>query len=133
MTKIYFAGRYRRRTDLTIMASQLEADGHEVTARWIKGLHGGHPDDECAINDEEDVRRSDMLVFLSEKAETGDRGGGGRHVEFGMAYALGKTIIVVGHHENLFHSLPGVIVVKDWEDAKRAIRASGLTPNDTSL
>ena len=84
MKKIYFAGRYRLRADLMVMASELEAEGHEVTARWIQGLHEGHPDYECAVNDEADVRRSDILVFFSEKAETGDRGGGGRHVEFGM-------------------------------------------------
>ena len=125
MKKIYFAARYRHRADLLVMASELEAEGHEVTARWIQGLHEEHPDYECAVNDEADVRQSDVLVFFSEKAEKGDRGGGGRHVEFGMAYALGKTIVVVGPQENLFHSLPGVIVAKDWHDAKRAIRASG--------
>ncbi len=108
------------------MASKLEAEGHEITARWIKGQHDGHPDFECATNDEEDVRRSDLLVFFSETSETGDRGRGGRHVEFGMAYAMGKSIIVVGHRENLFHSLPGVIVAKNWEEARRVISATGL-------
>ena len=64
---------------------------------------------------------ADLLVFFSEAAESGDRGRGGRHVEFGMAYAMGKSIIVIGDRENVFHSLPGVIVAKNWEDARRAI------------
>ena len=38
-----------------------------------------------------------------------------------MAYAMGKRIIVVGERENVFHSLPGVVVVADWTEAMRAI------------
>ena len=67
MKKNYFAGRYRHRADLMVMAYELEADGHEVTARWIQGLQEGHPDYECAVNDEADVRRSDILVFFSRR------------------------------------------------------------------
>ena len=125
MSKVYLAARYIHRRDILVKASELEADGHEVTARWVQGLQEGHPDAECASNDEEDVRRSDTIVFFPETAGAGDRGGGGRHVEFGIAYALGKTIIVVGHRENLFHSLPNVIVAKDWDDAKRFVRIGG--------
>ena len=119
---VYFAARYSHRVDLLVKASELEAEGHEVISRWISGFQEGHPDDECAMTDEEDVRRADILVFFAESAEMGDRGGGGRHVEFGIAYALGKSIIVVGHPENLFHSLPGIIVAADWSEAMQAIR-----------
>jgi len=58
------------------MAAQLESDGYEVTARWIDGLQEGHPDLECALNDEEDIRQ-DILVFFAENSGKGDRGGGG--------------------------------------------------------
>ena len=47
----------------------------------------------------------------------GARGGGSRQVEFGMALALGKTVIVVGPMEHLFHRLPEVQVVETWKDA----------------
>ena len=123
--RVYFAARYSHRVDLLVKASELEADGHEVTSRWITGFQEGHSDDECAIVDEEDVRRADTLVFFAEGVGTGDRGGGGRHAEFGIAYALSKNIIVVGHPEILFHSLPGIIVAADWNEAKRAIRSEG--------
>lgn len=103
-------------------ASELECRGHEVTSSWLSGLQDGHPDAECAATDEADVRRSDVFVLFSEKRDASeDRGRGGRHVEFGMAYAMGKRIIVVGERENVFHSLPGVVVVADWTEAMRAI------------
>jgi hypothetical protein len=39
---------------------------------------------------------------------------GGRHVEFGMAYAWGKRLIVVGPREHVFHALPLVEHYPDW-------------------
>lgn len=53
---------------------------------------------------------TDELNRLAGKASRG-----GRHVEFGMAIALGKRAIVVGSQENVFHLLPGVEVYATWE------------------
>ena len=47
------------------------------------------------------------MLFYSEHPDTATVRGG-RHVEFGMALALGKPIFVYGHKENIFHYLPQV-------------------------
>ena len=64
--------------------------------------------------DREDVLRADGLILFAEPELDG---GSGRHVEFGMALALGKPTIVVGRVENLFQRLPEVRVVEDWPAA----------------
>ncbi len=60
------------------------------------------------------MNRADALVLFAEDEKTG---GGGRHVEFGMALGLRKGLIVVGTVENLLQRLPDVHVVDTWEDA----------------
>jgi hypothetical protein len=50
---------------------------------------------------------SDILVaFLPWKFKS--HGTGGRHFEFGVAYACNKPIVIVGDRSNVFHCLPGV-------------------------
>jgi hypothetical protein len=66
-----------------------------------------------ALVDVDDVRRADGLIFFSEDHE----GGGGRHVELGLALAWSKNVIVVGQREHIFHRLPQVSVVDQWADA----------------
>ncbi|HEX5141417.1 MAG TPA: nucleoside 2-deoxyribosyltransferase [Dehalococcoidia bacterium] len=115
---IYLAGRIRRRDELNRYRADLEAAGIEVTSSW---LNMPVPDEwdanvwsELACIDREDVLRADALVLFAEP----DRdGGSGRHVEFGMALALGKPIIVVGRIENLFQRLAEIRVVPDWPSA----------------
>ena len=46
---------------------------------------------------------------------------GGRHVEFGMGWAWGKRLIVVGPRENVFHLLPTVEQFDSWPDALAAL------------
>ena len=69
---------------------------------------------ERAEMDRDDVLRADALVLFTEE---GERSNGGRHVEFGLALATGKSIIVVGPKEHLFHRLPEVRVVASREEA----------------
>lgn len=123
MNKVYLSGRYRHRADLIDKAAQLESEGFEITSRWLQSNYDDVSDSARAADDEDDVRRSDILVLFAESENVGERGGGGRHVEFGIAYALGKRIIVVGDRENVFHSLPGIKVVPDWPGATVVIRA----------
>jgi hypothetical protein len=48
---------------------------------------------------------------------------GGRHVEFGLALAQGKRVIVVGPRENVFHYLlPESQVFATWNQAFATIR-----------
>jgi len=94
--------------------------GIEVTSRWldIEVPDNGVGDDALrtlAQDDIEDVRRADGLVFFSEPV--GQGGNGGRQVEFGLALAWSKPVIVVGRREHLFHLLPGVTRVDSWDGA----------------
>ena len=121
MADIYLAARLSKRLELQAMVPEIESAGHTVVSRWVSRADDDRSDYICAVEDVEDIRLADVLIFFAEQAG-GDRGGGGRHVEFGLAHALGKQTIVVGEQENVFHSLPGVVVVEDWRAAVRAIR-----------
>ncbi len=107
-----------------MVSDGLVALGHEVTARWItsdtKFSHGltSYSDEErihLTLMDEEDVHAAkDGLVLIAE-AE-GRFVPGGKHVETGMALALGRPVYVIGRRENLFHWHPRVRVFASLED-----------------
>ena len=116
--KIYLAARYSRRDELNGYRRALEARGHVVTSRWLSGTHqlGGDglsvqaadaERERFASEDLADVMAAEVVIsFTEEPRKTNGRGG--RHVEFGVAYASGKTCVVIGPRENVFHHLPGV-------------------------
>jgi len=123
--KIYLAARYSRNDEMRGVRDVLTAYGHEVTSRWID-QHGGELEksftpealaadpEGCALfarADVEDLEAADTVIsFTSE----GGGGKGGRHVEFGLAAALGKRMIIVGPLENIFHTLPIVEHYPSW-------------------
>lgn len=120
--KIYLASRYSRLSELKIYANRLEVLGHYVTSRWLNGTHQLHPNADkidkiteqvpieakpFAQDDVADVQRADMLVLFTESPNS-PVNRGGRHVEFGIALALHKRIVIVGPRENVFHCLSEV-------------------------
>ena len=116
--RVYLASRLKRRHELNRYRLALEACGVVVTSRWLTAELPDEPTEDIrrqlAEIDREDVQQADVLVLFTEP----DRdGGGGRHVEFGLALGLGKRIIVVGEVENLFQRLPEVILAPTWDDA----------------
>ena len=125
---VYLAARIRRRDELLAYAEELKAAGLDVTSSW---LTMPVPDDwtskvwaDLARLDREDVLRADGLILFAEPELDG---GSGRHVEFGMALALGKPTIVVGRIENLFQRLPEVRVVEDWPSALALLTQPTMT------
>lgn len=129
--KIYLAARYSRRLELCGYKAQLESAGHVVTSRWLDGHHehvGMPVSDEAAmplrqqyaVEDYEDVVSAKCCISFTEESRTALTRGG-RHVEFGIAYALHRRCIVVGHLENVFHCLPGVEFHPHWEEAFQSI------------
>lgn len=141
--KIYLASRYGRREELCGYRTQLEAMGHAVTARWLNGDHqvsdDGRPlrdsgealvegDDgsaseaaarlrsHFATEDLLDVLACDLFIAFTEPPRS-SASRGGRHVELGFALALEKTIIVVGHRENIFCWLGCVRFFETFRDA----------------
>lgn len=143
--RIYLASRYSRRKELCDYRAQLEQDGHTVTSRWLNGSHQitseGKPIDDdgealiecgtCAevarlrrefvAEDVTDVCSADVVVSFTEPPRS-NHSRGGRHVEFGMAYALGRQLVVVGHRENLFHYAPQVEFFPDWQRAREFLK-----------
>jgi nucleoside 2-deoxyribosyltransferase len=109
------------------------ADGHSCNASWIDlaGYASIPGDDEhrkqASLTCEREVRDCDALILVAEP--DGERVRGGKHVETGMAIALGKPVYVVngpwftdhGKRENVFHWHPLVTVVPDIDGLIRAI------------
>lgn len=137
MRRIYLAARYSRREEMARYAADLEALGYTVTSRWHQEgktpLPGIHTEKlrrragRFAQEDAEDTKDADLFIaftttpMASEVPGAGVRAteqeNGGTHVEFGIAYALGKELWVVGPRENVFHCLPGLRIFPDWSGA----------------
>lgn len=123
--KVYLASRYSTKDLMNTYAQELLASGIEVTSTWLEETHADGrltdlPDEEhlkWAEIDLRDVYRAEWLVFFSvDPAIPVARGG--RHVEFGYALGLGRKILVVGPKENIFHYLPEIHFVNNFEEAK---------------
>jgi nucleoside 2-deoxyribosyltransferase len=122
---IYIAARFSRRPEANALANKLKALGHTIVSRWVKpdsdhvaptGLSKQAADDErrrFAQEDFDDLCACDMIVSLQEEPRNNSRGG--RHVEFGMALALGKKVVCIGPRETVFHHLPQVRNFSDEE------------------
>ncbi len=144
--RIYLASRYSRREELCVYRVALNQLGFDVQARWLDGNHqldnSGKPIGEqgealvegngdlteknavlrakFALDDYEDVIGADAQVNFTE-APRSSANRGGRHVEFGIALALKKPVIVVGHRENIFHCLPQVQFAENFDAAILAL------------
>jgi hypothetical protein len=117
MRRIYIAGRYSRREEFNTYADELRSRGATIDARWLTGAHdsaftmkdiragdraGIRHAQKAAAEDLRDVMRSNMLLSFTENDDAGYTSGG-RHVEFGVAYVNGLTLVIVGPRENVFH------------------------------
>ncbi|MBW3672369.1 MAG: nucleoside 2-deoxyribosyltransferase [Acidobacteria bacterium] len=132
MTSVYLAAAYSTKDQLRPYAHELRQLGFEVTAQWLDEPHAAtvpftsrDPEElrAFASRDIDDVARSDVFLFFSLDPEQPTKRGG-RHVEFGLAVATGKRVIVIGPRENIFHFLPEVEVVKTWPEAVELLGAT---------
>lgn len=85
------------------VAARVRADGHETTSTWhtkpfnpteshtVAQRHG------IAIEDLNDIRRADALLLVGGP----EKYSGGKFVEAGIAYGLGKAVYVEGRFENM--------------------------------
>jgi hypothetical protein len=117
--RVYFAARYSRNAEMRTYAQDLTETGRfDVQAEWITGKHDDTTDEECARIDYAEVAAADVVISFTEApGPVHGRGRGGRHVEFGIALALGKHCVVVGSRENVFHHLPQVAFFETWARA----------------
>jgi hypothetical protein len=129
--KIYLAAAYQRIDEMRGVRDVLEALGYQVTSRWIdqQGKGEGLGASDLAENPERGIQYAELDLEDLHAAETvisftGQSGRGGRHVEFGVATALGKRLIVVGPREHVFHTLPAVEWFPDWSRLVMALSGS---------
>ena len=113
----YLAAQYSWRDDLKEYAGKIEALGIEVTSSWL--YERKEPQSELteltprflrdhALIDIKDIDRADLIILFTVPPITPTKRGG-RHVEFGYALGRGKTLIICGPRENIFHYLPNVV------------------------
>jgi nucleoside 2-deoxyribosyltransferase len=141
--KAYLAAPYSMKDVIKERAAELRAAGVEVTSRWLEEphrpttqLHELTREDHqfYALQDVEDVRNADILVFQTDETKTIIRAG--RHVEFGIAIGIALEraffpIFVVGQdHENIFHYLPQVTHFESWEVVKNYLISLVLVAHD---
>lgn len=133
-SSVYTAGPFAWQAKLRSYASELQAGGLVVNARWLTEStsalvkNAELPESyarKTAVLDVEDILASDALLlftigesqFSSFSVDSLARGG--RHFETGLAYALGKKVIVCGEFkENVFHNLKDVSYYSTWEEAR---------------
>lgn len=142
MIGVYFSARLARRDELRALRDSLP---HNVvcTSRWLDGEPQDLAD--IADMDRADVVRADVLVTFTDEPDPertvvavvlADSSGfrralpaepgsvsphpwahrGGRHVEFGLAWGLGKVCIVCGPRENFAHHARDVRVCATWDE-----------------
>lgn len=127
--KLYLAGRYSQKDEISVYARDLEKRGAIVTSSWLQEPHNPNTNlhdvsddllEKYQKVDLDDIRRADGMVFFSQPP-TVPTLRGGRHVEFGYALALGKPILVYGPKENIFHYNWRVTNVETWEDVLESL------------
>ncbi len=91
----------------------MEKHGFFSTARWLAGQTDvlRHV---AAVLDEEDVRRSAVMVCYHPRHRF--KGKGGRHAELGIALSMRIPVLLVGDREHVFHYHPLVVVAKTGKD-----------------
>lgn len=129
MLKVYLAAPYSWKEQMQAYRTELNDMNVEVTSRWLDEPHKPttqigdlEPPDfqKYAIQDVNDVRYADVLIFFTDPTKTIVRGG--RHVEFGIALERGMDIYVLGPHENIFHYLANVTHFENWDQLKNALQ-----------
>jgi nucleoside 2-deoxyribosyltransferase len=111
-----------------IIADAIRDAGHKIVSTWLEEDMTAPLTASCrariAAKDLREIRKADVLVL--EAAPVGCHVPGGKHVELGYALALGKTVLVVGRKENIFHWHDDVHVFASTYEA--VARLSGGRP-----
>lgn len=122
---VYLAASFSRQAEMRAVAKRLRAIGVECTSRWLhedQSIHSASiPDRQkflkrCALTDIDDVRMCGIFVRFSDTEEMAfplvraSLATGARHFETGLAWAIGRPIIIVGGHQNVFDWLDDNLV-----------------------
>lgn len=126
MLKVYLAASFSRQKEMRIVAARLADVGVEITSRWLfenQGMKHGNARRKfmmrCALTDLEDIRSCDVFVRFTDDLTPmmvpSHLATGARMGETMYAYSLGKPVIIVGGHQNVFDFLPSFTHIKDTD------------------
>lgn len=111
---IYIATAISRQNEARELRDILQQVGHNVTSRWLDEKNAtqigeGSDDDRAAIalRNIMDLINSDLVIHIT-GARDPKAYSGGHHFETGWAWAMGKTILIAGERESVFHYLAGI-------------------------
>ncbi len=126
---VYLAARYSRKDEIKQKSLELIDLGINCTSRWLDEKCSADStmakvgDEFClevAHQDIEDIDRAHVLVLFTEDPEK-PFVRGGRHFEAGYAYGRGIQTFTIGYRENVFHYLPKITNIPDWETCKEIL------------
>lgn len=129
-TAVYLSSRSARRNELLVIAEECRQAGFKVASKWLWAAPADVGDPVAAAaaaqKDLDGLREADLFVGFTESVATNPAGRGGRHLELGVALALGQRVVLVGPEpEHVFHSLPEIERYRDWAEARSAVLGSG--------
>lgn len=127
--KCYLAAGFSRKNEIAEKSQELENLGIKITSTW--------PHEEMTANaklhevsdeylrqharkDLNEILAADALILFTQDPLVPFCRGGRMH-EAGFAHALGKSILICGPRENLFHWLPEINQFNTWEDLKATL------------
>jgi hypothetical protein len=120
MKSLYLAAQFERQQEIKAYAEQLAKLGYTITSSWLheEASDALIPLDSekaarYAQNDIDDVKAAEGMVAFTPLGHSR----GGMHVEFGMAIAWDKELIVVGPKPTLFHHMRRVRSFATWPEA----------------
>lgn len=137
---IYLSARYSSAKLCNAAMVFLKPTGHAVTSRWHRAISaGGHGEWNFSRAQAErysqenliDIAAADILIgWVDDEAVAGARTlqRGARHTELGVAWGLGKTIILIsggaaGEIEHIYQAMPNIKFVGDLQEAIKFLEA----------
>lgn len=124
IVKVYIAHNFEARKWLRDHFVPTWLRKYEITSNWIlDGVHSDGSDRKLsAKTDVDDVIKADCLVLFVDSFQS--KTGRGKWFEFGLAYALGKPVILVGEDLDscVFNYLDGVYKTCDYEGLRDTLK-----------
>ena len=121
--RIFLAASYGRRYEMRVYRAELQTHGHAVTSSWIDEDLSAMEEvalspaekAEYARRDLDDILASELFALFTDPPGQ-SRSLGGRHTELGAALSIqGIRIVLIGEPENIYHHLPEITRVPDWQ------------------
>ena len=106
---IYLAAKYDAIDRIRVERTRIESLGYKVTSTWLDQYDGIISMSDAPESTRRAIARRDLKnvkeadLFITDTMDENHRGG--REVEYGVAYAKGQLVWIVGPQRNVFHSI----------------------------